>query len=498
LEKHKKIKLSKKKMKSNQQTRTNTTPMTTPASNVSSVPSGILTKKLQSEIEFLSKKVVSMDQQVSSRVHIVSELIDEVLSRWRSSTSLALHTISTLEQELLRKTEALRDAHAKSADREATLVSSEAEKEAIRVYATRLEGHLGRLVEASVAAVNTASSDSNSLPIQKPIIAALQHLMNETALNKADNTQNSTRSVSTSGDIDGLQNAVRSGDTTVSLFFANLDATYPSLSSTSTSTTSSSTSRSIMNRTSENEQNSIINSERSSRTIDVTLSRALDFAREKALAEENIETTTLQRTSHLNDNTSSTPSSSSSSSSSSLSSSAILEIEFDTDRHSEATVQQLIEALSIKAGRTVSKVKFQGKFLTNENAKLIDIGVPVKASIEVQFEYKTTSQTTTTTNSTHHSTANIESSRFESVVKTNSHLPPPIPTLHIPKNADPLPVHAKLLPPPKRQPLVSPTPHEAPKTLRDQQNQQSITKQDDMPPQDLSIEYSRDLSPVSI
>jgi hypothetical protein len=216
--------------------------------------------------------------------------------------------------------------------------------------------------------------------------------MNETAINKTDNPQSSTRSVSTSGDIDGLQNAVRSGDTTVSLFFANLDATYPSLSSTSTT----SSSRSLMNRTSENEQNSIINSERSSRTIDVTLSRALDFAREKAASAEDIESTTNQ----LNDNTSSSLSSSS----------AILEIEFDTDRHSEATVQQLKEALTMKAGRTVCKVKFQGKVLTNENAKLIDIGVPVKATIEVQFEYKKTTSQTTTTISTTHSTANTESS----------------------------------------------------------------------------------------
>jgi chromosome segregation ATPase len=145
----------------------------------------VLTKKLQSELEILSKKVASLDQQVSFRVHVVSDLVEEVLSRWRSSTSLALHTISSLEQELARKTEALREAHARSADREATLASSDAEKEAIRVYATRLEEHLGRLVEASVAAVNTASADANAIPLQKPIIAALQQLMSETSNSKA-------------------------------------------------------------------------------------------------------------------------------------------------------------------------------------------------------------------------------------------------------------------------------------------------------------------------
>jgi hypothetical protein len=439
-----------KKMRNNQTPGT-TTPGTAVTS--SSVPTNVLTKKLQSELEILSKKVASLDQQVSFRVHVVSDLVEEVLSRWRSSTSLALHTISSLEQELARKTEALREAHARSADREATLASSDAEKEAIRVYATRLEEHLGRLVEASVAAVNTASADANAIPLQKPIIAALQQLMSETSNSKAV-PHISASSASSSGDVDGLQSAVRSGDTKVSLFFANLDATYPpSLTSTK---------RNVTTRTSEKDESAPGTSERVARSIDVTLSRALDFAREKALADD-IESTLRVSKNATSDNDYTKQVNTNSSSSSSSSSSAIIEIEFDPERHAEATVLHLIDALSSKSGRQVSRVKFEGKFLNNESAKLVDVGVPVKASIEVIFGVKQTMKQSITINS------NINKDGEGSSTKT-THLPPPppqMPVLHIPKTADPLPVLSKLLPPPKRQPLVSPTPHEAPKTLRD-------------------------------
>lgn len=389
---------------------------------------------------------------------MVSDLVEDVLSRWRSSTSLALHTISSLEQELARKTEALREAHARSADREATLASSEAEKEAIRVYATRLEEHLGRLVEASVAAVNTASADVNALPLQKPIIAALQQLMTETSKSKSA-PHISANTVSTPGDVEGLQSAVRSGDTTVSLFFANLDAPNPSALTLSSAKT---TSKIVTHKTNDKDDSILDASERSTRTIDVTLSRALDFAREKALADE-IESTLQRGNQTSSNNQDVTMNAASSSSSSSSPPSAVIEIEFDPDHLAEATVLHLMDALSAKSGRQVSLVKFGGKVLSDESAKLVDVGVPVKASIEVLFGVKQT---------TKQSTSILSNLNAETGGPNKAQLPPPpppqIPVLHIPKTADPLPVHSKLLPPPKRQPLISPTPHEAPKTLRDQ------------------------------
>lgn len=429
-----------------------------------------LTKKLQCELEILSKKVSSLDQQVSFRVHVVSDLVEDVLSRWRSSTSLALHTISSLEQELARKTEALREAHARSADREATLASSEAEKEAIRVYATRLEEHLGRLVEASVAAVNTVSADVNALPLQKPIIAALQQLMTETSKSKSA-PHISANTVSTPGDVEGLQSAVRSGDTTVSLFFANLDAPYPSaLTSSSTKTTS----KIVTHKTNDKDDSILDASERSTRTIDVTLSRALDFAREKALADE-IEST-LQRGNQTSSNNQDVTMNAASSSSPSSPPSAVIEIEFDPDHLAEATVLHLMDALSAKSGRQVSLVKFGGKVLSDESAKLVDVGVPVKASIEVLFGVKQTTKQSTS------SLSNLNAEPGQNKAQLPPPPPPQIPVLHIPKTADPLPVHSKLLPPPKRQPLISPTPHDAPKTLRDQS---------------LSSESARDPAPLS-
>jgi Ca2+-binding EF-hand superfamily protein len=486
-------------------------------------------------------------------------MVTEFLARWRRSTTLALTSIDTLEKELARKTDAVADLSVRLADREAVVASGAQEREALRAYAQRLEGHLGRMLDAAAAVQQQEQGEGPASSLPEPLAAALRDLQQAAAgvhttevggAGAAGQRGGSpggpggapSASAAPAGmaspsvgatavaDVEGLTNAVREGGDTVLQFFAELDASYPpppasadrvlgrgggtpiadSVTAGATATPSqppllppqpspsvsgaaaaaaAAATSSPAALPSEHEQ--------ALRNIDATLRRALAFAgtpsastspsggakgapvlpgshtAARASATSRRVATAAAAAAAAASASSPTATSPPPGAGRSTSASprigprvpnpapqrertrvAALDVEFDPLMHARATVAQLKTAVALKAGKQPLSLAIAGRPLTDDSARLVDVGVPVRATIEVVFAEPAPAAA--------------------GPAPARAVQPPPAPPLlattgagaHVPRPAAPLVFPAtKLSPPIHKRPLMSPAPHRAPRGL---------------------------------
>ena len=502
---------------------------------IASAPTPELTRRLQAEVAALARRV-AQDRalQFQHSVRQLGDLVAEALARWRNSTALALHTIASLEEELARKADALRDSHARGADKGAALASSEAEKEALRLYASRLELHLGHMVEAAVASgaqgargaaalgaaaqgVAAPAEPAAGLPpasaavspqLPPQILAALRGLLAATSMPGGSATAPSA----TVDEVEGLRSAVREGSDTVSRFFASLDAAahLQNAPSNDAAVLASSSSTTAPPGAADSSGDLAKQHEQALRNVDATLRRALAFAgveaqppipasapratplpavasalarlpvAARASAHALPLATPAPSTASAAAMSPSLPSLAPAAAAGPSSRGAVLEIEFDPQLHARATVGQLKAAVAAKAGKTPLSIAIGGRVLHDDASRLVDVGVPVRASIEVLFgkghegsPAAVLAQPAPAASSHEPVSARAPlppqppapaSASAPASVPAPAPAPAPV-APHVPRPSAPLPVHAKLSPPMQKQPLTSPAPHRAPRGL---------------------------------
>lgn len=528
-----------------------------------------LTNRLQQEIVSLGRRVSEDAPQYLHSLRQVDDMVSEVLARWRRSTTLALNSISSLEEEISRKGEAIKELHTKLADKDAALASSESEMEAVRIYAQRLELHLGRILEAAAGGATDAfgvsasskgsssgggaSDNANSSPLPAPLMAALRGLLAATTGSNGDSPLAAgvvgggvaSTPRASNAEVDTLRTALKEGSHSVLQFFADLDATYPAVvpasarkvmpangaapsSSASAAAAVGSPPMSPAGASADAASTAAVAAgaastpagagepgesgpsdaksplalqhEQALRNIDATLRRALAFAGKSPIQQQqhhhHASGTTTSSSRSRSPRTSSSslsprgilsssaqaggagaavgsasgsPRRSASNSSSSGAAAgtaqttrvASLEIEFDPLLHSRATVGQLKAAVAAKAGRKPLSIAIAGRPLTEDAAKLVDVGVPLKAAIEVVFE---------SVNVNNNSNGQIGDAHLRHTISSAAKTvqavqPPALPQPHVPRPAAPLSMPSKLSPPLQKRPLASPIPHRAPQGL---------------------------------
>lgn len=468
-----------------------------------------LANYLQSQITLLFHRTAEDSSPYVHSIRQINEMVTEVLARWRKSTTLALNSIDSLESELAKKMETITEISTKYAekltDKDTIIASLEAEKETLRIYAQRLEVHLGRMIEATAQIMDASNMDSakdngevsssSSSPLPAPLVTALKELLSAARTdyrNPSVNLTTNHHNPNTVADMEGLKAAVKEGSDNVVQFFADFDATYSS--SSSRTEPSHSSHRSVSSSLSEQPKPTALSHSNNSsslspsaslsmehqqalRNIDSTLQRALAFTTQKttdnsskksngnsssnsslSTKTSNIETSPTANSHSQPAETVVTPEPTKPTNVTSGKKVLSLDIELDPVMHSRATVGQLRTAISIKAGRKPLSLSINGKSLADDSAKLTEIGVPVKSTIEVIFDDPSSNSSTNN---------NSITATLTSVINSHNKKPPvpSQPTVHVPKPAQPLSVPSKLSPPTSKQPLTSPAPHRAPREL---------------------------------
>ena len=134
----------------------------TTSSDLASLPTPELTARLQTELNLLLARAREDAPQHLHSLRQAGGLAAEVIARWRRSTSIALEAINTLEGELRRRSDAVREGGARIADKDAALAAVEEELQTARAGARGLELQLRQLAQTASAVLAAAAVSAES------------------------------------------------------------------------------------------------------------------------------------------------------------------------------------------------------------------------------------------------------------------------------------------------------------------------------------------------
>ncbi|RYE83822.1 MAG: hypothetical protein EOO65_03320, partial [Methanosarcinales archaeon] len=380
----------------------------------------------------------------------------QMLARWRRATTLALSSITALEDEIGRKTESIREAGAKIVDKDATIASVEHERAALQMYAHRLELHLARLLEACVnefsgvhATPIGSSPASSSDRLPPDTLASFFAQLTRPSPSGERNNAATTQGVLAS-QIAELRQAVRegTGSERVKKFFEALEVAPDEPERLDHVRGQSMPVPSTHGQT--------------AAAVDGTTRRALAFVGLPITSETSVipaKSVSLDAVSSamtaLTGGAASVPNAQHLSSQPlALEKPAIDTVSLEIDLHPSlypgATVGQLKAAVAARTGRQPHAISLFGHALVNDSQLLIDAGVPMTARIDVAFL----------------GSAAAAPTGGMPTAASDRRAPPTPSGPHISMPLAPLPYIAHAAPPPTgKQPLPIPTPHNGPLEL---------------------------------
>ena len=396
-----------------------------------------LTERLQGELASLVVRVAAESPQLTHSVRQISDMVGEVVSRWRRATALAMDAISCLEEELSRRSEQARELSARLADRDAALASGDEARQTLQAALddalARLEGPGGHPAPLQQAvgspAAASAGPTSNVAHTQQPQQLRRQgHIASATAATLVERAA------------DDLAIAVASGDpgsaVRVSRFFKTLDA----VASTSTSAAHvASQPPTAAPVTAAPAAQTIAPTPAAVNTVDETLRRALAFAGVAPSAVGGSGKVPARQ--HESPTRGAAPSV------------ATMEVDLDPRLYSRATVGGLRAAVALRCGRRPTRISLHGSGgapLAPDATPLAAAGVPMHARLELVFAEDLSAEgggDTAAHAPAGAATATAAPATRGGVAHSPTALPQPAP------------------PPAPKAPLLSPQPHDAPLAL---------------------------------
>ena len=318
-----------------------------------------LCERLQADLNMLASRAEREMPALAAPLRSCETLASELAARWRRTTTLAQVAIAQLETAAERRADALKEAARRLADKDAALASVEAERDAARDHASRCEWHLGALMHMLQArpVQGAASGNAASAIGADAVASALATLLG--AVSPAPGG---------GGGVGAHRTAVRRR---ASLSPAARGAVHATAASLNTSPPPRGSATSLAAQLGE---------------LRSAVAEGLDSDRVRRFFDSlgGVYSATGSGRSPAQPPAPQLPFEPAPGSPAAFSTST-LEIDLHPSLYKAATVGQLKAAVAAKTGRRTVAISHAGTAFARDDARLVDLGVPMCAKIDVVF-----------------------------------------------------------------------------------------------------------------